>query len=472
MQSLAPLAAFMFAFEGSPIRNLVIGVSALALFIVVASFLRYWFFRYSISGDSILIRDGILNRKQLDIGFDRIQAVNTRQNPVYRMLKLTTVTFDTAGSSSEEGYLPAVGNAIADDLRARIRRTPVRAAPADGAIEQEARSDAQEILRLSARDIVLTGLSSGRVFLLLAVLGPLGELAEREAGEVVEETAVVEALSSLEPDAALGVMLVLAFVALLLVVLLVFSVIGAFLRFHGFRLTTDGDVLRSTGGLLTRHEHSVGRLKVQSVTVVQNAVLLLFDRRRVRIRQAGSSREGSSRAFLVPIARREQVQAIGREIYRDEYVDAVLDPGAGDFRQVSSYYMRSRILLLGALPALAAAALLWPLAGAAALFALSWLPVCLLAVRLHYRRLGFSLSPDGMAYRSGFVGKRVVVWLHRKVQRVTIRQSPFQRRLKLATIRFHLAAGSVRIPFIDHDTARQLRDYVLYKVESSQLAWH
>ena len=96
----------------------------------------------------------------------------------------------------------------------------------------------------------------------------------------------------------------------------------------------------------------------------------------------------------------------------------------------------------------------------------------LLAVRLHYRRLGFALWPEGMAYRSGFVGKRVIVWLHRKVQRVTIRQSPFQRRLGLATIRFHLAAGTVHIPFIDHDMARRLHDYVLYKVESSRLAWH
>jgi hypothetical protein len=35
-----------------------------------------------------------------------------------------------------------------------------------------------------------------------------------------------------------------------------------------------------------------------------------------------------------------------------------------------------------------------------------------------------------------------------------------------------MASGSVRIPYIDHDKAKQLRDYILFKVESSQKAWH
>ena len=450
----------------------MLGVSALAVFVVFASFLRYWFFRYSIAGDSILIRDGVLNRKQLDIGFDRIQAVNTRQNPVYRLLGLTTVTFDTAGSAGEEGYLPAVRTAIADELRTRIRCTPGRVAPADDGTAEQPAAEVREVMRLSAGDIVLAGLSSGRVFLLLAVLGPLGELAEREIGEAVEETAVVRAISSIDPAAGPGVLLVLAFVALLLVMLLVLSVVGAFLRFHGFTLTSDGHVLRSTAGLFTRHEHSVGRVKVQSVTVIRNAILLPLGRAHVRIRQAAGGRAGSSRAFVVPIARDGQVRAIAREIWRGECGEADFDPGETAFERVSSHYIRSGTVLFGLLPACAGTLLAWPLAGHAAFLLLLWLPLCFLAVRQSWRRLGFRVSPDGMAFKSGFIGKRTVVWLHRKVQRVTVSQSPFQRRMKLGTIRFHLAAGSVRIPFIDYPTARQLRDYVLYKVESSRLAWH
>lgn len=472
VQSLAPVAAFVVAFEGGPMRNLVIAVAGLASFALIFSILRYWFFRYSVVGDSILIRDGILNRKQLDIGFDRIQAVNTRQNPLYRMLGFTTVTFDSAGSSAEEGYLPAVSNEIAEDLRTRIRRTPARTDLSDTDVAEEGAAQSEAIMRLRAGDIVLAGLSSGRVFLLLALLGPLGEVAEREIGERIEETAVVEALSAIRPDAGLGIFLVLSFVTLLLFVLLLASVVGAFLRYHGFTLTADGDVVRSTAGLFTRHEHSVNRIKVQSVAVTQNAILRLFGRLRLRVRQAGGGRDSSNRDFLVPIARNEQVQAIGREIFREEYDGSLLDPRSAGFEPVSRQYVRSRTLLFGALPGCGAAALLWPAAGPSALLVLAWAPICALVVWRVHRRLGFAVVAEGLAFRSGFIGSRVVVWLHRKVQRVSITQSPFQRRMNLATLKLHLAAGSVRIPFIDDATARRVRDYVLYKVESSPLPWH
>jgi hypothetical protein len=36
----------------------------------------------------------------------------------------------------------------------------------------------------------------------------------------------------------------------------------------------------------------------------------------------------------------------------------------------------------------------------------------------------------------------------------------------------HMASGSVRVPYIEHAIAQELRDYILFKVESSQKAWH
>ena len=67
----------------------------------------------------------------------------------------------------------------------------------------------------------------------------------------------------------------------------------------------------------------------------------------------------------------------------------------------------------------------------------------------------------------------VVAWLHRKVQRVDITQSAFQRRKDVANLRIFLAAGGgIRIPYLQYAKAKALRDYVLYRVESSREAWH
>ncbi|NNE61063.1 MAG: PH domain-containing protein, partial [Woeseia sp.] len=93
-QSLAPLAALLVAYQGDLVSKLTLGGVAFTVFIVAASLLSYWFFRFQIGDDAILIRQGVFKKKQLDIKFDRIQGINTKQNPVYRLLGLVTVSFD------------------------------------------------------------------------------------------------------------------------------------------------------------------------------------------------------------------------------------------------------------------------------------------------------------------------------------------------------------------------------------------
>jgi len=57
-------------------------------------------------------------------------------------------------------------------------------------------------------------------------------------------------------------------------------------------------------------------------------------------------------------------------------------------------------------------------------------------------------------------------------QRVNVTQTWLQERKGLATMRFYMASGTLKLPYVDHELAKHLRDYALYKAESSQLAWH
>jgi putative membrane protein len=475
VQSLAPLAAFLVAFQGDMKDKLAIGVSAFVLGTILLALLRYWFFRYRITDTSLLICDGVLKRTQLDIKFERVQAVNTEQNVVFRMLGLLTVSFDTAGSSSQEGYLPAVRAEGARELRDRIRRVPKHISDAADSAEEVQRRDAtvRTLLRLTAGDMVRIGLSSNRVFLLLVLIGPISEYFEQKFDEIVEESVVVEFLTQAQTGLMSGLAFGMLLVLGILILLFSVSIAGAFLRFHRFELVTDEDVLRSTGGLLTRHEHSVNRSKVQSLHASQHAVLRLFRRFRLRARQASSGRAGRRSDFIVPICTSSQVADLSLEFFPQEFTGLSLDPLAPGFQRISPYYVRSRIVLAGVVPALLATAVLWNSAGIAAMLALLWIPVCAAIVWRKYRRYGILYGQDGLALRSGLLGFRVVAWLHRKVQRVSITQSPFQRRRQLATVRIFLAAGSaMRIPYLEQGKAKALRDYVLYRVESSEVAWH
>jgi len=475
VQSLAPLAAFLVAFKGDPTMKIVVGVGAFILGTIALAFLRYWFFRYCISDNSLLIRAGVFKKTQLDIKFERIQAVNTQQNVVFRMLGLLTVSFDTAGSSGQEGYLPAIEAEHARDLRDRIRRVPRVVTDEQTAAEHAERpaSSARPLLQLTSGDMVRIGLSSNRVFLLLIVIGPLNEFLEQFSGEIIEEGAVIEFLTNGEATLTSGITFGLLLTLGILVVLFLVSIAGAFLRFHRYELVADDDVLRSTGGLLTRHEHSVNRTKVQSLHASQHVVLRLFRRFRLRAKQASASRIGRRSDFLVPICAGDEMAALSREFFPQEFSGLTLDPRAGSFERISRQYLRSRIGIAGVLPALLSFPVLWSTVGPAAFVLLLWIPACAFLVWQKYRRYGVMRGRDGLAFRSGLIGYRVVAWLHRKVQRISITQSPLQRRKQLATLRIFLAAGSaIKIPYVDYAKATALRDYILYRVESSRQAWH
>ncbi len=111
----------MFAYEGDLLWKIVFGTVGFVTITIAISIIRYLFFRYQITNDSILIRDGVIKKTQLDIKFDRVQAINTKQNVLDRVFDLVTVKIDTAGSSKQEGHLPAIKSAQASALKERIR---------------------------------------------------------------------------------------------------------------------------------------------------------------------------------------------------------------------------------------------------------------------------------------------------------------------------------------------------------------
>ena len=200
-QSIAPLFVYITIGKEDLVTKLVFGGIAITIAIVAGSILSWMFFRYQISSDSVLIRSGVIKKTQLDINFDRIQGVNTKQNPVYRLLNLVTVTFDTAGSSGSEGFLPAVTREFADGLRQRIggaKATPL-------ADDELSPASLTPLLQLDWRDMIRIGLADRRALIVFAVIGPLMEQMGDSFESYVERGSASGAFGCAERCAQIGV---------------------------------------------------------------------------------------------------------------------------------------------------------------------------------------------------------------------------------------------------------------------------
>jgi len=466
-QSLAPFAAFIYAYEGELITKIALGAIAFFVITTAVSVLNYWFFCFQLNDDSILIRQGVVKKKQVDIKFDRIQGINTEQNVVFRYFGLVTINFDTAGSSGDEGNLPAVTRQFADSLRSRIGERR-----GSDAVDEES-TDADPLVRLDWRDMIRIGLADRRALVVLAVLGPVIERFGDSVDTVIASYAEDAATGLLQFGVVTGVIVGLAIAFGLVLILALISIAAAFLRYHNFKLFLNENTLCSRGGLLTRHEVSMHLGKIQTLRLEQGIAMRSLNRYRLSARQARSSHKQDKRKnFIVPVVTTAQANHLREILMAPEGDELMQIPTSEQFLPISPYYMRSRILFVGLLPAIVATTVIWQFSGPVSLGMLLWLPASILLAYQGWRRAGYLCGEEGFVRRSGVIGYRSVALLYRKVQRVTVTQSRYQRRKGLASLRVYMASGSVRIPYIEHATAKQLRDYILYKVESSQQAWH
>ncbi|WP_419857136.1 PH domain-containing protein [Candidatus Palauibacter irciniicola] len=508
--ALIPLIAIIPLVRDDPgalgILLLVLGAVLLLPFVVGA--VQWACFRFRIAGDRLLIRKGVLKKTALDLPYERVQGINVRRSPVDRLFGLVTVTLDTSGSVQAEGKLPSIKTEVAHRLQRSVTALrPVLGGPAAGegdsagagasgsAAPVEARSGVGPdpvLLRLGSADMVRIGLASRNFIFVAALVGVLTDLLQPgdsldpilEAIEAGFDSAA-SAFTSLGALAQVG--LAAAVIASIAGVALLLTVTAAFLRHHNFTLQHDGGRFRSRAGLLTQREVVVEAPKIQQLTVSQGLVLRWLRRYRLYALPAAAVSPDAGRVSAVEVPDVLEVPLLGDRLaeelrslmFEREATAVPVLPGSLGLKRVSPHYIRA-LALRYALVLVAVFGTLLLLADAG-VFArtstiLFWwaasMPAAALAAWQRWRRQGYAYDRDGLASRSGFLGSEVKAFPLRKVQSATVRQSPLQRRKGLATLRVQLACGRITVPYIDRRVARALRDYILYRVESSRRRWH
>ena len=269
---------------------------------------------------------------------------------MYRIFKLVTVTFDTAGSSGSEGNLPAVTQNFADELRRKIGK----AQPAAAGQSEEKVAALEPLLQLDWRDMIRIGLADRRALIVFALIGPLMEQMGDRIEIYVKDSLQNGIFGITEISVTTGILIFLGVAIAVFLLFALISIAAAFLRYHNFKLYLDGRTLRSNGGLLTRHEHSMDLEKIQTLRLQQGIVQNWLRRFKLTARQAISGRkQGSSKMFTIPVVTVRQANELRPLLFAGEAGRLTQDPRSPDFKPVSRYYMRARLLFIGLLPALA-----------------------------------------------------------------------------------------------------------------------
>jgi putative membrane protein len=452
---------------GGDVARIVLVVTlVLAVPAAIAAVVKYLFFRYRLLDDELVLRSGALARRHRVIPFARIQNVEVRQSLLQRLGGVAELRVETAGVAREAEAVLAVLSAhdarsLRADLLARRRaaRTatatatatspePPTAGAALGTDDLEAAGDeaVRPIAALGTGDLVLAGATANEAGVIAAAALGLLQLAPNLPFPLLDRidfgalpigrSAVALALG------VAGLLILFFFVGWLL------SIVGSVVRYHGFTLGRTDAELRKRYGLLTVHETNVPLHRVQAVRLEESLLRRPLGLASLMIETAGGTpgERGGAEAF-VPLARRARVPGLVRAIFPDMDLESVrFQPVHPRSRGRST---RRYLVVL---------AVLWIAAGAWAWTAGDWsralwpaaaLPLPFLLARWQYHHRGWALAPGYALARSGVLNR--VTWIvpDRKLQTLHLLESPFQRRLGLASVGLDTAAFGRQAVVVD-----------------------
>jgi putative membrane protein len=442
--------------------------------------------RYRFDAGELVITSGFIFRNERHVPYARIQNIDAVQNLAHRLVGVVEVRVETGGGDEPEAALRVLPRAALDEMRERVfagRQTA--AADGDATSALVPGDDARTLLQLRARDLLLAGFIDSRGLIIVsAAVGVLWEAGlldptfDAVAGKNVDGRGFVRRVSRAIVGGVLPsleqVALVIGGFVLLLLLMRVLSMFWSLVRLHGFRLERRGEDLRAEFGLFTRVMTTVPIRRVQTLTIREGPLHRLFASAKVRVDSAGGDTAGerlsAKRESLAPLIARSALPSLLRDVLPDVDLSAIA------WQPVDRRGFRRALrvsLVFYALLTLPFVLMLkwWTLALLAVFWLWSWLDVT-----MEIRALGWALVSGGVLFRSGWIVKEVSVARFSKLQAVTLTESPFDRRHRMASVDVDTAGAGdldhrMGIPFLARATADDLRCQLTQHAAQTSFRW-
>lgn len=462
----------------------LIGVFWLAVISVIA-LAKYLRFRFKLSSNSISVREGVINLKHIDLQFDRIRAINFERGLVDRWFGLTGISFDTAGTGTAEATVPAVSFSFAESLRDRINQErqieiEEKREPELGAENSTHRVDL--ITSLSLAQIVKIGTCGSEVAIglvwLFTISTPIAVHAffnqvSIESIEVVQQVRelLLQIQVALAPSVgetgAIVVMLITA-LASFCVLAWTFQVIGAYVKWKGFRAYIENGRLKSVAGLVTVREIQLDIPKIQSLTFRQNLRNRWFSCFKIRAEQSASDQE---HMLHIPLSDLSTNSALAQSVFQDAVHGLAFDPKSRNFISIASPLFWVAFCRSAAISVIGFVVVTLHFGLAYGLLALAWIVPSGTAAYLRWRKAGYLCNHEAIVYRSGILSYILTSLKYSKLQSVDIKQNIIQKWRQRASLVLRNSTTQVEIPYLEYEMASAFRDYLLYFVESSEEEW-
>lgn len=445
----------------------------IALFAIPATafaLVRYFTYRYRLSSDELVIREGVVRRNERHVPYERIQNIDTTRSLLHRVLGVADVSIQTASGAAAEAVMRVLSLTAVEAMRRRVFTHPTTEGDPEAAVDDDAVADESHhvLAAVGTADLVRYGIISNRGLVALAAV--LGLVWQADVDPTPWITRHVPGMSGVElPRLVLTAALL---VVAGLIALRLLSIAWSVVTFYGFTLSREQDELVARYGLLTEHAVTIPGHRIQLVTAEENLLHRAFGRISLRARTAGSGSDEQHHRrhdWLVPVLPRRQLEPLLAAVHGD-LVATDLDwqplPRRAVWRPVKRWLLVTTLLWLPLIVIDVRLAAGLPVVAA----------VIALVAAQGVRHTAWATTPDAIWLRRGWLGRSTRVVRHATIQTVARTESPFDRRAGMAAVEVDtansgLAGAAIRIPYLEGETAGILADRLATAAAVTAFRW-
>jgi putative membrane protein len=472
---LLPALVIVFSGKNAGFINTLYVTAGIIFFLILLlffSYLQYLKFVFYVEGDQFILEKGVFNKKRLNVPFDRIQSVHLHQNIIQRLLGVTGLEVDTAGSKAKEMEISALDKPYAKGLQQFLLDKKEAAIEESDVVDEnkkepttEVTATDQPIIKLNFINLILVGLSQNHIRTGLAAVGIIlgylqqfREITEDEMEDYIHDSAVFLSQSGV------GIFFTVFFI--FIIISLMASLVLTILRFYGFEAVSRKRGIYIGSGLLARREYQVPENKIQYLQWKSNPLRKLLGLKTITIRQASSVATSKVASVVIPGCTTEHLsQFYGRYLPETASNDPIYNT------QPARFYLIRLFLFFWLIPVAALTLITWFKYPILLVPAVGYALLAPLFIYQYYKSINIVVFENGIRLLKGWVFRTGIDLKLFKIQNVTVFQTIFMVKRNLYTLRLHTASGSISIPYLSQKDAFELYNYLLFKTICSKEKW-
>ncbi len=447
-----------------------IALFILPAYFIIRSIVTYKNFLFKVTEDRFILKQGFFTKTNLEIPFDKIQNVHLKQNFVQQLIQVTEVGIETAGGAQTEVTIRALSEDKAKSLKkVLLANHKVQTSEMSDEEVEKPKAKKKVIQSLDLLSMAKVSLSENHLksfYVTLLFVSSTYYQAIDSFNQLDWSTKWIEYVLE-NKNAFLGnvIIVVISLLAAMLLSVLV-SFIRVFLKHFEQKVSMEGTRLEISQGLFNKQNIALRKEKLQTLQVISNPIKNYFGLVSLQFKQASSIRVKSKKTIDILGVKQQEVLA-----FKNLFIPIEKEEQSTK-NSIHPYY-RLQVLLRYLLISIGIN-LFISLRLPSVFFAINGIiiPLFILQAIQKHRKAFYQTNTKYIQIGSGDLWDSKYSYLEwHKMQKISIQETYFQRRRNIATLKILTASGYVTIPCIPKESAWEIYDYFIYKVESSDADW-